>query len=135
MLPQLLSAILPKALDIIDEVIPDKDAAQKAKIAIESKLIEASVQTNLAQMEINKIEAGHRSIFVAGWRPMIGWACAIGVFWMAIGEPMANYLMTLGGVDTSALPKMPHDILLELTFALLGMSTLRTFEKLKGVSK
>lgn len=135
MLPQLLSAILPKALDIIDEVIPDKDAAQKAKIAIESKLIEASVQTNLAQMEINKIEAGHRSIFVAGWRPMIGWACAIGVFWMAIGEPMANYLMALGGMDTSVLPKMPHDILLELTFALLGMSTLRTFEKLKGVSK
>lgn len=135
MLPQILSAILPKALDIIDEVIPDKDAAQKAKLEIETKLIEASVATNLAQIETNKAEAQHRSVFVAGWRPMIGWACAIGIFWMAIGEPMANYVMALAGMDTSVLPKMPHDILLELTFALLGMSTLRTFEKLKGVTK
>jgi hypothetical protein len=131
----LLTALLPRAMDIIDQVIPDKDAAQKAKVAMEKTLIEATVATNLAQIETNKVEAQHRSIFVAGWRPMIGWACAIGITWMAIGEPLANYMMALGGYDTSLLPKMPHDILVELTFALLGMSSLRTFEKLKGVSK
>jgi hypothetical protein len=135
MIPQLISAVLPKALDVIDDLIPDKDAAAKAKREIEMKLVEASTAVNLAQIETNKAEAASRHWFVASWRPAIGWSCAIGIFWMAIGAPIGNYVLALNGMDMSTLPELPTDILLELTFAMLGMSGLRTFEKLKGVTK
>lgn len=135
MFASILTAVLPKALDVIDDLVPDKDAAAKAKQDIERKLIEASAATNLAQIDLNKAEAQSRHWFVASWRPAIGWSCAIGIFWMAIGQPVANWGMALAGMDVSNLPALPTDILLELTFAMLGMSGLRTFEKLKGVTK
>lgn len=135
MIGSILTAVLPKALDVIDDLVPDKDAAAKAKREIEAKLVEATMATNLAQIETNKAEAASRHWFVASWRPAIGWSCAIGIFWMVLGNPIANYGLALAGKDISMLPELPTDILLELTFAMLGMAGLRTFEKLKGVTK
>lgn len=131
---QLLSALLPKALDIIDDVVPDKDAAAKAKQDIEKKLIDAANATNLAQIEVNKEEARSGNWFAQTWRPAIGWSCALGIFWLFIGQPFAQWIINLAGVDT-VVPTVPSDMLLELTFALLGMAGLRTFEKLKGITK
>ena len=131
---QLLTALLPKALDIIDDVVPDKDAAAKAKQDIEKKLIDAANATNLAQIEVNKEEARSGNRFAQTWRPAIGWSCALGIFWLFIGQPFAQWIINLAGVDT-VVPTVPSDILLELTFALLGMASLRTFEKLKGITK
>jgi hypothetical protein len=135
MIGSILTAVLPKALDVIDDLVPDKDAAAKAKQEIEARLVEATLATNIETIKTNQAEAASRHWFVASWRPAIGWSCAIGIFWMAIGQPIANYGLALNGMDTTNLPQLPTDILLELTFAMLGMSGLRTFEKLKGVTK
>jgi len=80
------------------------------------------------QAEINKIEAQHRSLFVAGWRPAIGWVCAIGLAFPFILNPLIEWA---GGTG----PKIPMDQLMELVVALLGLGTLRTFEKLAGRAK
>jgi len=130
----MLQAILPLIGPILDKIIPDKAGAEKAKQEIEKTLIDNASKLNLAQAEINKAEAQHRSVFVAGWRPMIGWSCAIGIFWLFVGHPLIVYLDGLDGV-THPIPTINHDILMELTFAMLGMAGLRTFEKLKGVTK
>ena len=130
----MLQALLPLIGNVIDRVVPDKNANAKAKREIEKSLVENANELLLAQTEINKVEAGHRSLFVAGWRPMIGWSCAFGVFWLFVGHPFAVYIDGLDGV-TSPIPTIDHEILIELTFALLGMSGLRTFEKLKGIAK
>lgn len=130
----MISAILPLISTVIDRVIPDKNGAEKAKQEIEKTLIDNANQLNLAQVEVNKVEAEHRSVFVAGWRPMIGWSCAIGIFWLFVGHPLVVYIDGLDGT-VSPIPTIDHDILLELTFAMLGMAGLRTFEKLKGISK
>jgi hypothetical protein len=130
----MLQAILPLIGPVLDKIIPDKAGAEKAKQEIEKTLIDNASKLNLAQAEINKAEAEHRSVFVAGWRPMIGWSCAIGIFWLFVGHPLVVYLDSMDGV-VSPIPTIDHDILLELTFAMLGMAGLRTFEKLKGVSK
>ena len=130
----MLQAILPLIGPILDKIIPDKAGAEKAKQEIEKTLIDNASKLNLAQAEINKAEAQHRSIFVAGWRPMIGWSCAIGIFWLFVGHPLVVYVDGLDGV-TSPIPTINHDILLELTFAMLGMAGLRTFEKMKGITK
>ena len=130
----MLQAILPLIGTVLDRVIPDKNGAEKAKQEIEKTLVENANQLNLAQAEINKVEAEHRSVFVAGWRPMIGWSCAIGIFWLFVGHPIVVYFDALDGV-VSPIPTIDHDILLELTFAMLGMAGLRSWEKLKGLTK
>ena len=130
----MISAILPLISTVIDRVIPDKNGAEKAKQEIEKTLIDNAIKLNLAQAETNKVEAAHRSVFVAGWRPMIGWSCAIGIFWLFVGHPLAVYIDGLDGT-VSPIPTIDHDILLELTFALLGLAGLRTYEKQKGITK
>jgi hypothetical protein len=134
MIASAIAALLPKALDVIDDVIPDKDAAAKAKQDIEKKLIDAVVATDVATIETNTTEAKHRSVWVAGWRPAIGWSCAAGIFWMVLGAPVGSYLLAAIGQPVDTLPELPTDLLMELTFAMLGMAGLRTFEKLKGVT-
>lgn len=81
------------------------------------------------QVELNKIEAQHRSIFVAGWRPFIGWVCGVGLAFPYVINPVVQWLT--GDVG----PVLPIDSLIELVIALLGMGTLRTLEKFGGKTK
>lgn len=86
-------------------------------------------QPQIAQIELNKIEASHRSLFVAGWRPAIGWVCAIGLAFMFVLNPLLQWKTGKDG------PMLPEDIILELVLALLGLGALRTYEKIKGRAK
>lgn len=81
------------------------------------------------QVELNKIEAQHRSAFVAGWRPAIGWVCAFGLAFPFILNPILQWYTGDPG------PLLPMDSLMELVIAMLGFGSLRTYEKLKGKSK
>ena len=85
------------------------------------------------QTEINKIEAGHRSIFVAGWRPGIGWVCALGLFWTFIANPIIGSIIVITGSKV-VLPILATGELIPLTIALLGLGGIRTFEKYKGLT-
>ena len=79
--------------------------------------------------KLSIIEAGHRSIFVAGWRPAVGWICALGIGFAFIGNPLLERFV---GGDPVVVPL---DMILELVLAMLGMGALRTVEKMKGISK
>lgn len=130
----MLNVLLPLISTVVDRVIPDKNGADKAKQAIEAELIKNATQLNLAQAETNKIEASHRSIFVAGWRPCLGWVAALGFAWMFVIAPLLQWVLLVSGNDLP-LPQFQTDVLLELTFAMLGLAGLRTYEKTKGISK
>jgi len=82
----------------------------------------------LAQVELNKIEAAHRSIFVAGWRPFIGWVCGVALAENFILFPILKLFI-------EQVPAMDTESLMKLVIAMLGLGGLRTYEKLKGVSK
>ena len=58
---------------ILDKFVPDKDLKQK----LEHELLMSIQDANLAQIKVNQQEAAHQSIFVAGWRPFIGWVCGV----------------------------------------------------------
>jgi hypothetical protein len=88
----------------------------------------------LAQTEINAAEAQHKSIFVAGWRPFIGWVCGVGIAWSMVVQPVAQWAMIAWG-DGTELPTIDTSYLMELVTAMLGMSGLRTFEKMRGVAR
>ena len=130
----ILSALLPVASTILDRVIPDKNAAQKAKLAMERELTTAFNSANLAQIETNKIQAAHPSIFVSGARPAIMWICAFGLGWQFVFQPVAVWAMAVSGVDV-ILPIIEAEGLMTLTMSLLGLGGMRSFEKSKGIQR
>ena len=88
------------------------------------------LQPALAQAEINKVQAQHRSTFVAGARPFILWVCGFGFLFSFVINPIIQWIMP--GVGS---PVLPLEVMLELTLAMLGLAGLRTIEKLQGKSK
>ena len=126
----MLALLIPILDKVLGAVLPDP----AAKAAAMTQLIGELGKLDQGQLEVNKAEAGHRSIFVAGWRPMIGWVCAFAVAYQYIILPFASW-----GAAVFALPMPPlpglDDNLWELTMGLLGMGALRSFEKIKGVAK
>ena len=128
---QLLAPILGT---LIDRLIPDKAEAGRVKLEMETKLVDAANAVNLAQIENNKIEAGHRSIFIAGWRPFLGWVCGIGFMWAFVGNPIALWVVALTGSDV-VLPVIDTAPLMEMLLAMLGLGTMRSWEKSRGLTK
>lgn len=136
-----LKGILDPVVAIINKVIPDKTAAAAAAAQLQSLALQGQLQEELtqltattsAQSDINKVEAANSSTFVAGWRPMIGWVCAVALGSQYILRPVIQWAFTVSG---HALPSLPgiDDNLWQLMFGMLGMGGLRTFEKLKGVA-
>ena len=130
----IVTALLPALGTLIDRLIPDRAAAEKAKAEMELQLVQAANAAAMAQVEVNKIEAGHSSVFVAGWRPSIGWVCAAGLAWAFVVAPVASWALMVLGVKAE-LPAIQFDHLFELVLAMPGIGGLRTFEKLRGVAR
>ena len=126
--------IISVVSSVLDKVIPDNNAKEKAKADIEKALIDNAAQINLAQAETNKIEANHRSVFIAGWRPFLGWVCGIGFAWIFVLNPILQWGLALYGIN-AVLPQLQTDVLMELTIALLGLAGLRSWEKAKGLTQ
>jgi len=87
-------------------------------------------QPALAQVEVNKAQAGHRSMFVAGARPFLMWVCGVGLSMAFIINPLLEFY-----TDGKETINIPIDVIMELVIAMLGLSTLRTVEKLQGKAK
>jgi hypothetical protein len=133
-IPAIVTALLPALGTLVDRLIPDRAAAEKAKAEMEQQLVTAASAAAMAQVEVNKVEAGHSSVFVAGWRPSIGWVCAAGLAWAFVLAPIASWALVVLGVKAE-LPAIQFDHLFELVLAMLGIGGLRTFEKLRGVAR
>lgn len=116
--------------NVFDQLFTSDEERAQAQIV----LTKIAQQPHLLQAEINKVEAAHRSIFVAGWRPFIGWICGLGILWAFIGHPLFEWVVALKSLDVVP-PSINTDHLLELVLALLGLGALRTAEKLTGRSK
>ena len=89
-------------------------------------------QPNLVQSEIGKIEATHKSIFVAGWRPFIGWVCGAALAYNFIIRELLIWSLTISGKEVLPPPALQMEVLTTILYALLGLGGLRTFEKLRG---
>ena len=134
MIPAIITALVPALGTLVDRLIPDKAEAEKARLDMEAALVKAANEAAMAQVEVNKIEAAHSSVFVAGWRPAIGWVCAAALAWAFIVAPVATWGMAVFGVKET-LPAIGTDNLFELVLAMLGLGGLRTFEKMRGVAR
>ena len=111
----------------IGKFVKDKDLAGKLSAEARSQEFAGELQLVLGQLEINKVEAAHKSLFVAGWRPFIGWVCGSGLAYNVLINPIASTWFEMPAVD----PAMLYPVLM----GMLGMGGLRTFEKTRGVSR
>lgn len=134
MIGAIAKAIIGPALNKALNLIPDKNARQAAEEELHLKLTEGINEEVAQQLEINAVEAAHKSLFVAGWRPAIGWLCALGLGWSFIGYPVADSVLDILGKDI-LLPVVDEEHLWQLLTAMLGMGGLRTVEKLKRVAR
>ncbi len=131
----LISAVLPSVMKVAGRFLPeDKEARAKAEREIEAQLTTHLAKIDLAQLDINKTEAAHRSIFVAGWRPFIGWSCGVALCWSYVFMPITQFIMAQTGYLVE-LPAMDMSEMMPVLMGMLGLGGLRSFEKYKGVSK
>ncbi len=125
-----VDVIVSGIFGILDRIIPDKNAAAKAKAEIEMYTLSAEFQQNIKQMEVNAKEGEHESIFVAGWRPWIGWVCGAALTWQFVILPIFLFLAIVLGHPIPA-PEFDTFTLINILIAMLGMGGLRTYEKLQ----
>ena len=123
-------SIIGVAGKVLDKFVEDKDLKTK----LDFELRKAYADANLAQIDVNKEQARHPSLFVAGARPSIMWICAFGLGWQFVFQPIALWYLALSGTVMN-LPIIPVEGLMSLTLALLGLGGMRTFEKKTGVHR
>ena len=135
-----LAMLLPFASELIKKLFPDPamqaDANLKLlQLAQTGELAALAAETTLAQgqNEVNKVEAASSRLFVAGWRPFVGWICAAALGFQYIGRPLLAMGASMAGVPVD-MPAIEAGELLPLLLGMLGLGGLRTVEKVKGVA-
>lgn len=118
------ASLVKEVGNTLDKVFTSKEEVLSKEIILER----LNQELLKGQIEINKLEVQHRSIFISGWRPFIGWVCGWGLFY----EFLINPIISSFGITTNST-----DIrdLISLVIALLGLGTLRTYEKIRGTTK
>ena len=131
----MIEALIGPVSGLLDKFIEDKD--QKARLAHEVATMAQNHAQELAkgQLEINKMEASHRSIFVAGWRPFLGWGLSFAMIWHFVLAPVTIFGFSYAGVEAPELPAFDMDSLMTVLLGMLGLGGLRTVEKVKGLTK
>ena len=131
--PLLLAPLLEFGSDLLDRFLPNKEEKAKAELEMLKLVQTQDFQKVLEQLKINAQEAAHPSIFVAGWRPFIGWICGVGLFYQTI---LHNLLEWLSKIMNWPVPPVPDtETLLYILLTLLGVGTLRTIEKIKKATR
>ena len=116
-------------LKVLDKFIPDPAAKALAEAELRDSLQEWDAQQNM----VNEVEAAHRTVFVAGWRPFIGWVCGMAFAYHFVLQPLLVFLLAIYGANVN-LPEFDMSVLTTVLMGMLGLGGLRTFEKIKGAA-
>lgn len=138
--PLLLGGVFDIGMKLVERFFPDPKAAGEAKLELlrmqqTGELAELAATTDLAkgQLEVNKTEAGHESMFVAGWRPFIGWTCGAAFAYKFVLAPFVVLVLDAMGIHL-VLPVLDFTEMSTVLLGMLGLGGMRTVEKIKGVS-
>jgi|TARA_R110000787_G_scaffold30702_4_gene82167 hypothetical protein len=131
----MFQALIGPVTGLLDKVIPDADLKEKLAHEIATMAERSAHESAMAQMEINKAEANHKSLFVAGWRPACGWVTVIALAYHFIVAPLILFGVAVAGVEIPELPTFDMDSLMTILLGMLGLGGLRTVEKTRGLTK
>lgn len=135
MVPAIIKDLISPITDIVGKLIPDKDKKREIQLEIEKladKTDERLHKELMGQIEINKVEAAHPNVFVAGWRPFIGWTSGVGLAYTFVVSPFAAQIAKYAGY-TGEMVTLDTSTLMTLVLAMLGVGGMRSFDKHKGV--
>lgn len=135
MFANILKDTIGPIIDGFLKLIPDKNKRAEAREKLQSDMLVALTGLIQGQIQINMKEAQHGSIFVAGWRPFIGWTCGVGLGWEFVLEPMLTWIVAVSGADLPVLPTLDTGPLMSLVLGMLGLGGLRTYEKQLGIAR
>lgn len=133
--------LIPLVGKIFDRVLPDKAAADAAKLKVmelaqagDLAELDANLKLAVGQIDVNKIEAASTDRFVAGWRPFVGWVCGVGLAMSCVVAPLFTWVAALAGHPTP-FPAFNDPLLRSTLAGMLGLGFgLRTYEKKIGVA-
>lgn len=128
-----VTALLDIGGKVIERIWPNPADAANAKFELFKLQQSGELQQIAGQLKINEAEASNPSVFVSGWRPFVGWVCGFGLVYSFIGQP----LLAWGSVNFHFVipPTLDLGTLLTILGGMLGLSGLRTAEKLSGVDR
>jgi hypothetical protein len=121
---------IKEPVEAVGSVLDSLFTSKEEKLNLEIVKERLAQKPAMIQSEINKVQAAHRSMFVAGARPFLMWVCGVGFAYAFLIAPTLEFFLP----NTDKI-EIPTDIMLELTLAMLGLSSLRTVEKLANKSK
>jgi len=130
----MIDKLIGPVTSLLDKFVEDKD--QKNALAHEIATMSERHAQELAkaQLEVNKTEAQHRSLFVSGWRPAVGWCCVFGMMGNFMVIPFANFVLALLEINVK-VPLIDTATMMPVLMGMLGLGAMRTYEKKAGVSK
>lgn len=138
MLQSVVSGVAGPLFNLVDQLFTSDDERAEAK----RKLLEMDQRGELAQIAVNMKEAESESVFVAGWRPFIGWTCGAALAYEFVLKPALVFGMNAGALwfdgpamDPALLPELDWGSLMPILLGMLGLGGLRTFEKVKSANK
>ena len=131
----LVAGLIGPILEPLIGLIPNKNARAEAREKAEAQIITAMTGLVQGQLDINKEEAKHSSIFVAGARPAILWICGAGLAWNFVIKPIMMWLSFLYGFELDGAPDLDTGELTTILLGMLGLGGLRTYEKSIGVAR
>jgi hypothetical protein len=105
---------------------------EKEKLKLQMKEIDAKLQEK--QLDINKAEASHRSVFVSGWRPFLGWVSGLSIGYVYLFQPILDMILQMFQVQVDWV-QLDLGQLMPLVLGMLGLGGLRSFEKSRGLTK
>lgn len=128
----IITALIQPVTKLLDKVIPDADTKQRIAHEIATLAETQAHEIAKAQIEVNKTEAGNKNLFVAGWRPAVGWVCCLGMASNFLVIPLANFALAVSG-SSVVVPLIDLSTMMPVLMGMLGLGAFRTFEKTKGV--
>ena len=130
----MIDKLIGPVTGLLDKFIEDKD--QKARLAHDLATMADQHAQEIAkgQLAINLAESKHKSLFVSGWRPALGWVAVMGMAGNYITIPFTNFVLALLEIEIT-IPLIPLETMMPIVMGMLGLGGLRTFEKHKGVHK
>lgn len=137
-MPTFLVPFLGPLVDKLVGLIPDKAAAEKAKQEVmlqlatqQDEMVKAFLASDQAQDAVNTEEAKSTNLFIAGARPFLLWVCATSFGWAFVVEPIATFAFSAVG-HPLVLPKLDMSEMMPVLLGMLGLSGMRTYEKLNN---
>lgn len=128
-----LTAVLNIGNSIIERLFPDKSQQEQAKAALLTLQVQGELQQVIAQIDVDKTEAASNSMFVAGWRPAVGWICGLGIGCDVIVRPLLSWVSTVFGHPLT-LPPLDLSTLMPLLLGMLGLGAMRSWDKTQGAA-